>query len=151
MNEEYDRENGGQREVSEAKRSRWHISADTRNLLAVFFGTLVLFSTVWGVCEYALARLDAKFDEIGVRFDRQERRMDRIESALAEGFRQTHGRIDRTDARIDRIESKVDAIDAFLRQGRQQVPVEGDGATPVPDAKPEGSRRGSSWPLPRDR
>lgn len=158
MNNEYDKESGGQREVSEAKRSRWHISADTRNVLAVFFGALVVLSALWGVCDYALSRLDARFDEIDAefdkidaRFDRQDLRMDRIESTMTEGFRQTHDRMDRTDARIDRLETKVDAIDTFLRHGRQQIPVEGDGATPVPVAKPAGSGGESSWPLPQDR
>lgn len=172
MNNEYDKESGGQREVSESKRSRWHISADTRGVLAVFFGALVVLSAVWGVCDYALSRLDARFDEIdaefdkidarfntidarfdGVdaRFDRQDLRMDRIESTMTEGFRQTHDRIDRTDARIDRLETKVDAIDTFLRQGRPHIPVEGDGTTPGPVANPEGSGGESSWPLRRDR
>lgn len=181
MNEEYDKENGGPRDVSEAKRSRWHISADARNLLAVAVAMLALFSAVWGVCDYALSRMDARFDEIDaefdeikVRFDRQDRRMDRIDSAMTEGFRQTegrmtegfrqtngrmtegfrqtHDRIDRTDARIDRLETKVDGIDAFLRQGRpQQTPVEGGGSAPAPDAKPSVSGRDWSWPHLRDR
>ena len=180
MNEEYDKENGGPMEVSEEKRSRWHISSDVRNLLAVFVAALALLGAVWGVCDYALSGLHARFDEIDVRFDRQDRRMDGIESAMAEGlrqtreataeglrqtreamaegFRQTHDRIDRTDARIDRLdtkvdrlETKVDGIDAFLRQGGPQLPVGGGDSNPAPVAKPEGSSRDSSWPLSQDR
>ena len=127
-------------EVSEEKRSRWHISSDVRNLLAVFVAALALLGAVWGVCDYALSKLDARFDEIDAefdkidgRFDRQDSRMDGIESAMAEGFRQTreamaegfrqareataegfrqtHDHIDRTDARIDRLDARVDRLE----------------------------------------
>ena len=139
-NEEYDKENGGPMEVSEEKRSRWHISSDVRNLLAVFVAALALLGAVWGVCDHALSKLDARFDEIDAefdkidgRFDRQDSRMDGIESAMAEGFRQTreamaegfrqtreataegfrqtHDHIDRTDARIDRLDARVDRLE----------------------------------------
>ena len=122
MNKEYDSENGGGSEMSETKRSRWHISSDTRSVLTVVAVVLAGPAAVWGVAEYAVSRLEPRFDQIdmqftqqNLRFDQQDARMDRIESAITEGFSRSHARMDRTDARIDRLEEKVDAIEAFLR------------------------------------
>ena len=73
------------------------------------------------------------------------------QAAMTEGFRLSHARMDRTDVRIDRLEQKLDAIDAFLREGRLPVGVEGGESTPAPAAKPGGFSATSSWPLLRDR
>ena len=180
MNKEYDSENGGGSEMSETKRSRWHISSDVRSVLTVVAVVLAGLAAVWGVAEYAVSRLEPRFDQIdmqftqqNLRFDQQDARMDRIESTMAEGFRQSqaamaegfrlsHARMDRIESamaegfrlshgRINRLEEKVDAIEAFLRQGRPPVGVQRDEATPAPVAKPGGFSATSSWPLLRDR
>ena len=166
MNKEYDSENGGGSEMSETKRSRWHISSDARSVLAVVAVVLAGLAAVWGVCQHTVSRLETEFHQQNARMDRIEStmaegfrlsqaamtegfrlshaRMDRIESAMAEGFRLSHGR-------INRLEEKVDAIEAFLRQGRPPVGVQGDEATPAPVAKPGGFSATASWPLLRDR
>ena len=170
--------------MSETKRSRWHISSDVRSVLAVVAVVLAGLAAVWGVAEYAVSRLEPRFDQIDMQFTQQNARLDRIESTMAEGFRQfhaameegfrqshaamaegfrlsqtamtegfrlSHARMDRTDVRIDRLEQKLDAIDAFLREGRLPVGVEGGESTPAPAAKPGGFSATSSWPLLRDR
>ena len=155
MNKEYDSENGGGSEMSETKRSRWHISSDTRSVLTVVAVVLAGLGAVWGVCQHTVSRLETEFHK-------QNARMDRIESTIAEGarqsqaamtegFRRSHARMDRTDVRIDRLEQKLDAIDAFLREGRLPVGVEGGESTPAPAAKPGGFSATSSWPLLGDR
>lgn len=136
--------------MSETKRSRWHISSDVRSVLAVVAVVLAGLAAVWGVAEYAVSRLEPRFDQIDMQFTQQNARLDRIESTMAEGFRQFHARMDRTDVRIDRLEQKLDAIDAFLREGRLPVGVEGGESTPAPAAKPGGFSATSSWPLLRD-
>jgi len=195
MNKEYDSENGGGSEMSETKRSRWHISSDTRSVLTVVAVVLAGLGAVWAVCQHTVSRLETEFHQQNARMDRIEStmaegarqsqaamaegarqsqaamaegfrqsqaamtegfrlshaRMDRIESAMAEGFRLSHARMDRTDVRIDRLEQKLDAIDAFLREGRLPVGVEGGESTPAPAAKPGGFSATSSWPLLGDR
>ena len=141
--------------MSETKRSRWHISSDTRSVLTVVAVVLAGLGAVWGVCQHTVSRLETEFHK-------QNARMDRIESTIAEGarqsqaamtegFRRSHARMDRTDVRIDRLEQKLDAIDAFLREGRLPVGVEGGESTPAPAAKPGGFSATSSWPLLGDR
>ena len=134
--------------------SRWRISTDVRNALALFIGAVTLLAAVWGVCESSFSRLSDRFDrhekrfeqqarwfeliderfdrqdweleQIGKRLDRQDARLDRIESTTAKGFRQANDRMDRTDTRIDRLEAKVDRIESLLIEHRLRVPVEGD-------------------------
>ena len=81
--------------------------------------------------------------------------MDRIESTMAEGFRQFHAAMAEgfrlSHGGINRPEEKVDAIEAFLRQGRLPVGVEGGESTPAPAAKPGGFSAAPSWPVLRDR
>ena len=151
--------------MSETKRSRWHISCDVRIVRTVTVVVLMLVGAVWGVCECIVSELELRFHQQNARLDRIEStmaegfrqshaamtegfrqshaRMDRIESAMAEGFRLSHGR-------IDRLEEKVDAIEAFLRQGRPPVGVEGGESTPAPVARSGGFSATSGWPLLRD-
>ena len=169
MNNSYTDENGGRKEVSGTAESRWHISPDVRNALALFVAALTLLAAVWGVCESTVARLyerfdqqDARFDQIDARFDQQNARFEqqnerfdqvdarfeqqdkelvRIESAMAEGFRQATGRIDRLEAKVDRIEMIL--IDYILRIG-----VQGDESAPEPAAQPAGLGNSASQTLP---
>ena len=75
--------------MSETKRSRWHISSDVRSVLAVVAVVLAGLAAVWGVAEYAVSRLEPRFDQIDMQFTQQDARMDRIESTMAEGFHQS--------------------------------------------------------------
>ena len=177
MNKEYDSENGGGSEMSETKRSRWHISSDTRSVLTVVAVVLAGLAAVWGVCQHTVSRLETEFHQQNARMDRIESTMAegarqsqaamteglrqsqaamtegfrQSQAAMTEGFRLSHARMDRTDVRIDRLEQKLDAIDAFLREGRLPVGVEGGESTPAPAAKPGGFSATSSWPLLGDR
>ena len=108
---------------------------------------VTLLAAVWGVCESSFSRLSDRFDQQEKRFEQQARwfelldgrfdlletdlgqigrRLDRLESTTAEGFRQANDRMDRTDTRIDRLEAKVDKIESLLIEHRLRVPVEGD-------------------------
>ena len=155
MNKEYDSENGGGSEMSETKRSRWHISSDARNVLAVVAVVLAGLGAVWAVCQHTVSRLETEFHQQNARMDRIESTMAesarQSQAAMAEGFRQSHTRMDRTDVRIDRLEQKLDAIDAFLRQGRPPIGPQGGESTPAPVARPGGFSATSGWPLQRDR
>lgn len=198
MNNEYEADNGSRENVSEAKESSWPLSTIVRDVLVGFGAALVLLLAVGVGCEFALSRLDWRFDSIDrrfnqqdrrfnqqdrrfdqqdgrfdwqdrrfdqqdrrfdqlgrrfdrqdVRFDRQDRRMDRIESTTADGirlsiervgrvesavengFRQTHNRNDRTDARVDRLERKVYVIETFLDQGQLRMVVQWEESTPT--------------------
>ena len=70
--------------------------------------------------------IDGRFDLLETDLDQIGRRLDRLESTTAEGFRQANDRMDRTDTRIDRLEAKVDKIESLLIEHRLRVPVEGD-------------------------
>ena len=48
MNNSYTGENGGRKEVSGKIESRWRISTDVRNALALFIGAVTLLAAVWG-------------------------------------------------------------------------------------------------------
>ena len=103
--------------------SRWHISPDVRNALALFVAALTLLAAVWGVCESTVAPLYARFDQIDARFDRQDARQDRLE------------------AKLDKIETLL--IDYILGSG-----VQGNESTPEPAARPAGPGKGASQLLP---
>ena len=122
--------------MSETKRSRWHISCDVRIVRTVTVVVLMLVGAVWGVCECIVSELE-------LRFHQQNARLDRIESTMAEGFRQFHAAMAEgfrlSHGGINRPEEKVDAI------GPQ-----GGESTPAPAAKPGGFSATSSWPLLRD-
>lgn len=134
--------------MSETKRSRWHISCDVRIVRTVAVVVLVLVGAVWGVCECIVSELE-------LRFDQQDARMDRIESTMAEGFRQFHAAMAEgfrlSHGGINRPEEKVDGIEAFLRQGRPPIGVQQDESTPAPIAEPGGFSAAPSWPVLRDR
>lgn len=123
--------------MSETKRSRWHISCDVRIVRTVTVVVLMLVGAVWGVCECIVSELE-------LRFHQQNARLDRIESTMEEGFRQSHAAMAEgfrlSHGGINRPEEKVDAI------GPQ-----GGKSTPAPVAKPGGFSATSSWPLLRDR
>ena len=148
MNNNYPSENGGRKEVSGTTKSRWHISTDVRNVLALFVGAVTLLAGVWGACESSISKLsdrfdqqDARFDRVDARFDLQDVELARIKSSTAEGFRLANDRIDRLEANVDRIESLL--LDYLLR-----IDVPGDESTPDPAAKPAGLGEGASQPLP---
>ena len=122
-------------------KSRWHISTDVRNALALFVGAVTLLAAVWGVCEFSISGLSDRFDQIDARLDLQDAELARIKSDTAEGFRQTNDRIDRLEAKVDRIESLL--LDYLLR-----IDVPSDESTPDPAAQPAGRGEGASQPLP---
>lgn len=148
MNNNYTSENGGRKEVSGTTESRWHISTDVRNALALFVGAVTLLAAVWGVCESSISRLedrfdqqDARFDHQNERFDQQDRELVRIKSTTVEGFRLANDRIDRLEAKVDRIESLL--LDYLLR-----IDVPDAESTPDTAAQPVDRGEGASHPLP---
>lgn len=123
MTNQDDADNGSRENVSEGTESSWPLSTIIRDVLAGFGAALVLLLAVGVGCEFALTRLDWRFDDIDrrfnqqdrrfdqqgrrfgrqdVRFDRQDRRMDRIESTAADGFRLSNQRMDRIESTVDR-------------------------------------------------
>ena len=120
--------------MSRTMESRWHMRLGVRNALVLFVGAMTLLAAVWGVCESTIAPLYE-------RFDQQDKELVRIESAMAEGFRQATGRIDRLEAKVDRIEMIL--IDYILRIG-----VQGDESAPEPAAQPAGLGNSASQTLP---
>ena len=129
MSNSYTDENGGTKEVSGTTKSRWHISADTRNTLALFVGAVTLLACVWGVCEYSISRLSDRFDRIDARFDEQDRKQDH------------------TNARLDRLEAKVDRIETLLLDYLLRIDVPGEESTPKPAVRPAGRGEGPSQDL----
>lgn len=115
MNSEFDADNGSREKKSEAEGSSWPFGPFVSHLLAGFGVAIVLLLAAWVGGEYALSRLDWRFDNIDrrfdwqdrrfgqqdKRFDRQDRRFDRQDNR----FGQQDKRFDRQDRRMDRIES----------------------------------------------
>ena len=83
MNNEYEADNGSRENVSEAKESSWPLGTIVRDVLVGFGAALVLLLAVGVGCEFALSRLDWRFDSIDRRLHHQDRRFD-----------QQHGRFD---------------------------------------------------------
>ena len=137
MNNSYTSENGGRKDMSGTTQSRWHISTDVRNALALFVAAVTLLAAVWGVCESTVAPLYERFDRQDARFDRQDRELDQIGS-----------RLDRQDARQDRLEAKLDKIETLLIDYILGSGVQGDESTPEPAARPAGPGKGASQTLP---
>lgn len=115
MNNEFDADSERREKVSEAEGSSWPFSSFTGHLLAGFGVAIVLLLAVWVGSEYALTRLDWRFDNIDRRFDWQDRRFgqqdrrfdqqDRRFDRQDNRFGQQDKRFDRQDRRMDRIES----------------------------------------------
>ena len=118
--------------MSGTTESRWHISPDVRNALALFVAAVTLLAAVWGVCEWTVSRLSERFDRIDARFDRQD------------------ARFDQQDARLDRLEAKVDRIETLLIDYILGIGVRGDESTPKPAAQPAGPGKGASQLLPAE-
>ena len=137
MNNSYTSENGGRKDMSGTTKSRWHISADTRNTLVLFVGAVTLLACVWGVCEYSISRLSD-------RFDRQDARFDRIDARFDEQDR----KLDHTNARMDRLEAKVDRIETLLIDYLLRIGMPSEESTPKPAARPAGRGEGASQDLP---
>ena len=149
MNNERDEDNGGREEVSEAQGSGWHVGTFARQVLVGCGGGIVLFLAVGAGCEYALSRLDWRFDNIDRQFDGQDRRFDRQDRRFdyQDGrfnqlnyrfdrqnyrFNQQDNRFDRQDRRMDRIESTIfkgirssteqmDRIESIVYRGLRQT------------------------------
>ena len=120
--------------MSGTTKSRWHISTDVRNALALFVGAVTLLAAVWGVCESSISRL-------ADRFDQQDAELAWIKSTTVEGFRLANDRIDRLEAKVDRIESLL--LDYLLR-----IDVPDAESTPDTAAQPVDRGEGASHPLP---
>ena len=137
MSNSYADENGGTKEVSASTMARWHISADTRNTLALFVGAVALLACVWGVCEYSISRLSDRFDRIDARFDRIDARFDEQDRKL-----------DHANGGIDRLEAKVDRIETLLIDYLLRIAVPGEESSPKPAARPAGRGEAGSQILP---
>ena len=148
MDKSYTDENGGMQEVSETTESRWHISADTRNTLALFVGAVTLLACVWGVCEYSISRLSDRFDRIDARFDRIDARFDEQDARIDGRFDEQDRKLDHANGRIDRLEAKVDRIETLLIDYLLRIAVPGEGSSPKPAARPAGRGEGTSQDLP---
>ena len=158
MNNSYTSENGGRKDMSGTTKSRWHISADTRNTLVLFVGAVTLLGGVWGVCELSISGLsnrfdqqDARFDQIDARFDRQDARFDQIDARFDrqdERFDEQDRKLDHTNARMDRLEAKVDRIETLLIDYLLRIGMPSEESTPNPAARPAGRGEGASQDLP---
>ena len=152
MDKSYTDENGGMQEVSETTESRWHISADTRNTLALFVGAVTLLACVWGVCEYSISRLSDRFDQIDARLDEQDdridRRFDEQNDRIDGRFDEQDRKLDHANGRIDRLEAKVDRIETLLIDYLLRIAVPGEGSSPDSAAQPAGLGKGTSQDLP---
>ena len=144
MSNSYTDENGGTKEVPETTKSRWHISADTRNVLALFVGAVTLVAVVWGVCESSISRLSERFDQQDARFDQIDARFDRQDARFDEQDR----KLDHTNARMDRLEAKVDRIETLLIDYLLRIGMPSEESTPNPAARPAGRGEGASQDLP---
>ena len=144
MSNSYADENGGTKEVSASTTARWHISADTRNTLALFVGAVTLLACVWGVCESSISGLS---DRIDGRFDEQNERFDGRFDEQNERFDEQDRKLDHTNARIDRLEAKVDRIEMLLLDYLLRIDVPGEESTPKPAVRPAGRGEGPSQDL----
>ena len=147
MKKSYTDENGGTQEVSETTESRWHISSDVRNVLALFVGAVTLVAVVWGVCESSISRLSERFDQQDARFDQIDARFDEQNERFDGRFDEQDRKLDHANARIDRLEAKVDRIEMLLLDYLLRIDVPGEESTPKPAARPAGSGEGASQDL----
>ena len=144
MNNSYTSENGGRKDMSGTTKSRWHISADTRNTLVLFVGAVTLLGGVWGVCELSISGLSDRFDQQDARFDQIDARFDRQD----ERFDEQDRKLDHTNARMDRLEAKVDRIETLLLDYLLRIGMPSEESTPKPAARPAGRGEGASQDLP---
>ena len=100
-------------------KSRWHISTDARNALALVVGALTLIATVWGVSESSISGLSDRID-----------------------------RFDRIDTRMGRLEAKGDKIEALLIDCLLRIDVPSDESTAGPAAQLAGLDEGARKLLP---
>ena len=102
-------------------------------MIAVAVAVATVVGVLWGIGVSVISGLENRLID----------RIDRLEGDMAEGFKQSHqrmdqierrmgGRMDRIESDIDRIESDVDAIEKHLLRIGSAIGSDGPPATNVP-------------------
>lgn len=120
MTNQDDADNGSRENGSEGTESSWPLSTIIRDVLAGFGAALVLLLAVGVGCEFALSRLDWRFDSIDRRFNQQDRRFDQQDGRFDwqdRRFDQQDRRFDRQDVRLDRQDRRMDRIESTTADG----------------------------------
>ena len=94
------------REAATVGRTWWPLSQRARDALTIAVAVATVVGVLWGIGASVLSGLENRLID---RIDRLERGMERD---MAEGFKQSHQRMDRMDGRMDRIESDIDGIES---------------------------------------
>ena len=83
-------------------RTWWPLNQRAREILTIAVAVATVVGVMWGIGASVISGLENRLID----------RLDRLERAMAEGFEQSHQRMDRIEGRMDRIDADVDAIDA---------------------------------------
>ena len=90
------------REAAAVRRPWWPLSQRARDTLTIAVAVATVVGVLWGIGASVLSGLENRLID----------RIDRLERDMAEGFKQSHQRMDRMDGRMDRIESDIDGIES---------------------------------------
>lgn len=104
--------------VNATTKAWWSPGSEIRTALT-FVSTVGCFLVgVWGITSSVVSGVEARMDRIETTmaegFRESNARMDRIEAAMAEGFRQSNARMDRIESDLNRIESDIKRIEADI-------------------------------------
>ena len=83
-------------------RTWWPLSQRARDVLTIAVAVATVVGVLWGIGASVISGLENRLID----------RIDRLERDMAEGFKQSHQRMDRMDGRMDRIESDIDRIES---------------------------------------
>lgn len=134
-------------EATTVARTWWPSGQRVREALAIAVAVATIVGVLWGIGASVIARLENRlidridrldrdmaegFKESHQRMDRIETRMDRVETRMGRTEERMDGRMDRIESDIDRIESDVDAIEKHLIRIGSAVGIEQSPAAPAP-------------------
>ena len=154
-------------EATTVARTWWPSGQRVREALAIAVAAATVVGVLWGIGASVIARLESRLiDRMDISHRELSAQIEGLERSTAEGFKQSHQRMDRIEARmdgrmdriesdIDRIESDIDAIEKHLIRIGSAVGIEQSPAGPAPalaapdrNASPSGAL-GSISPPPR--
>ena len=142
-------------ESTTVARTWWPSSQRAREALAIAVAVATVIGVLWGIGASVIARLENRLiDRMGISHrelsaqiegaDRERgAQIEGLERSMAEGFKQSHQRMDRIEARMDRteerlagrmdrIESDVDAIEKHLLRIGLAIGIDQSPAVPAP-------------------
>ena len=129
----YPNQGNMRRAAATVGRTWWPLIQRARDVIAVAVAVATVVGVLWGIGVSVISGLENRLID----------RIDRLERDMAEGFKQSHqrmdrierrmgGRMDRIESDVDQIESDVDAIEKHLLRIGSAIDSEGPPAANVP-------------------